>query len=350
MGLESFYEILETVIRGKNGTEFVFHGLSNQTIQSIKSFEGIDIAWCEEAQVISKRSWDILIPTIRKPGSEIWVSFNPELDTDDTFVRFVLSPPPDALISEVNYHDNPWFPDVLEQERQHCQLTQSAEDYNNIWEGKPRSAVAGAIYAREIADSQTHGRVCNVPYDPMLKVHVVCDLGWNDAMTLALCQRVRSEIRVIGYFEDSHKTLDYYSSRLKEHRYNWGMLFLPHDGRAKNVQTGKSAEEVFKRLGWEVRITPDVGVEPGIKMARQSFHQVFFDKTSTGRLIECLKRYRRQINQATNEPGAPLHDEYSHGADCFRYMAINADRMTNEMDDFIPQGIGFSPLNAGMGY
>ena len=89
LGLSGQYEVLTTEIRGKNGTQFFFSGLSDQTAESLKSFEGVDVCWCEEAQAISKRSWDILIPTIRKDGSEIWVSFNPQLESDETYRRFV---------------------------------------------------------------------------------------------------------------------------------------------------------------------------------------------------------------------------------------------------------------------
>lgn len=349
MGLGSFYEVLETVIRGRNGTEFTFSGLSSQTADSIKSFEGCDVVWAEEAQSISKRSWDILTPTIRKPDSEIWITFNPNLDTDETFVRFVVSPPPGAVVVQMNYHDNPWFPKVLEQERLHCQIS-NAEDYANIWEGKCRTAIAGAIYAHEIAASLTEGRVCNTPYDPTLKVHTVWDLGWNDSMTIALVQRVRSEIRVIEYIEDSHKTLDHYAALLNGKALNWGYDFLPHDGRTKDFKTGKSAEEILKRFGRKVKITPSMSVEDGIKAARLMFHQVYFDKTKNQRLIECLKRYRRSINQQTNEPGSPLHDEFSHGADVFRYLAINADSMINEDMNRMPNIPAFKPLTSSMGY
>ena len=110
LGLGTFYDVQQAVIRGENGSEFIFAGLSDQTAESVKSFEGVDIAWVEEAQAVSDRSWGILIPTIRKDGSEIWVSFNPELDTDPTWLRFVENPPPDAVSVPVNYHDNPWFP------------------------------------------------------------------------------------------------------------------------------------------------------------------------------------------------------------------------------------------------
>jgi phage terminase large subunit len=122
LGLEGFYEVLNTEIRGKNGTLFMFAGLKHN-IQNIKSKEGVDVVWCEEAATVSKASWETLIPTIRKEGSEIWVSFNPELDTDETYKRFVLNPPPGAKVVKVNWSDNPWFPDVLAAERDHLKAT-----------------------------------------------------------------------------------------------------------------------------------------------------------------------------------------------------------------------------------
>lgn len=329
MGMGDFYEVIENAIRGKNGTEFAFAGLASHTVESIKSFEGVDIVWIEEAQVVTKRSWDVLIPTIRKDDSEIWVSYNPELDTDETHQRFAINPPPDALIAKVNWDDNPWFPPVLEKERQHCKLT-NPKDYANIWEGECKPAVSGAIYYDEISLSQDEGRVCNVPYDPMLKVHIVFDLGWNDAMAISLVQKHASELRLIEYYEDSHKTLDHYSAWLREKNMNWGKMYLPHDGRTRDFKTGKSAEEIMQSFGWDVAITPNMGVEDGIRLTRMTFNRIYFDKNKCERLIQCAKRYRRSINQQTQEPGAPLHDEWSHGADNLRYTCVNAEAMSNE--------------------
>jgi phage terminase large subunit len=330
LGLGTFYQVLENEIRGRNGSEFSFSGLSDQTVDSIKSFEGCDIVWVEEAQSVSKRSWKTLIPTIRKEGSEIWLSFNPELETDETYDRFIINTPDDAIIVDMNYTDNPWFPEVLEKERQHAKLTLPTAEYQNIWEGKCMPAVAGAIYYAEVAKAEQERRLCNVPYDPLLKVHVVFDLGWNDAMAISLVQKHGSELRLIEYIEDSHKTLDYYSNLLKERKYNWGTLYLPHDGRHKNFQTGKSAEDVMKALGWTVKITKNMSVEDGIRLARMTFGRLYIDKTRCARLIQCAKRYRRSVNQQTQEPGAPFHDEWSHGADNLRYVAVNAEDMSNE--------------------
>lgn len=329
MGMGDFYEVIENAIRGKNGTEFAFAGLASHTVESIKSFEGVDIVWVEEAQVVTKRSWDVLIPTIRKDDSEIWVSYNPELDTDETHQRFAINPPPDALIAKVNWDDNPWFPPVLEKERQHCKLT-NPKDYANIWEGECKPAVSGAIYYDEISLSQDEGRVCNVPYDPTLKVQIVFDLGWNDAMAISLVQKHASELRLIEYYEDSHKTLDHYSAWLREKNMNWGKMYLPHDGRTRDFKTGKSAEEIMQSFGWDVAITPNMGIEDGIRLTRMTFNRIYFDKNKCERLIQCAKRYRRSINQQTQEPGAPLHDEWSHGADNLRYICVNAEAMSNE--------------------
>lgn len=330
LGLADFYEVLETVIRGKNGTEFVFAGLQTHTVESIKSYEGMDRVWIEEAHKVSKRSWDVLLPTIRKKGSQVWISFNPELESDETYQRFVLHPPPSSAVAKVNWSDNPWFHETtLPAQREHAQLT-DPKGYKNIWEGECLPAVAGAIYFDEIAASEADGRICNVPYDPTLKVHVVFDLGWNDAMAVSLVQKHASELRVIEYYEDSHKTLDHYSSWLKAKNLNWGKMYLPHDGRTRDFKTGKSAEEIMQAFGWEVAITPNMGIEDGIRLTRMTFPRIYFDQHSASRLIQCAKRYRRSINQQTQEPGAPLHDEWSHGADNLRYICVNAEAMSNE--------------------
>lgn len=332
MGLGANYEIQRETIKGVCGSEFIFAGLSDMTTESIKSYEGVDIVWVEEAQAVGERSWQILTPTIRKPRSEIWVTFNPELDTDPVWKRFVVNTPPDCLLIHTNWRDTlerGWLSKELQDEREHAEKTLSPDDYNNIWEGRCRSSVVGAIYTREVEQIAIEKRLTSVPYDPMLKAHVVVDLGFNDSMAIAIVQRQASSIRVIDYIEDRLRTLDSYSADLKEKRLNWGNLWLPHDGFAKNVQTGKTAAEVFRALGWSVERVPDMSLENGIKYARQTARQVTFD-TKASRLVECLKRYRRSINKTTNEPGSPLHDEYSHGADCFRYLCISAEQMTND--------------------
>jgi phage terminase large subunit len=329
LGFGALFTVTETAIKCSNGSEFYFAGLSTQSVESIKSFEGIDIVWAEESQVISKKSWDILLPTIRKPNSEIWVSLNPELDTDDTYQRFIVNAPDNALVVKVNWNDNPYFPAVLEQERLHCQQ-HNAADYAWIWEGKPKTVVDGAIYADEYQALIDDHRVTRVSHDPVLKTHCVFDLGWNDAMTIIMVQKSGSEARIIDYIEETHQTLDWYSNTLKQRPYNWGKVYLPHDAVSKDYRTGKSAAEIMTQLGWSVEVIPIGDVEHGIRLSRLLFPRVWMDKEKTARLQECLKRYRRSINATTNQPTSPLHDEYSHGADAFRYLATAIDSMRND--------------------
>lgn len=338
LGLGWHFEVLEAEIRGRNGSMFLFAGLAQHTVESIKSYEGVDVVWVEEAQVVTKRSWDVLLPTIRKPGSEIWLSLNPDMETDETYQRFVASPPAGAVVIQMNWRDNPWFPDVLEAERQET-LRRDPDNYDNIWEGVPKRVSEGAIYRHEIDKLYADKRVRPVPYDPLLKAHTVWDLGWNDAMSIGFFQRSGAELRCIDYIEDSHRTLDWYVAQLEKRPYRWGTDFIPHDGKAKNIQTGKSTEEALKAMGRNVVVLPALEVEEGIKAARLIFPRVYIDlgkdedqadkKNGTPRLLECLKRYQRAINKQTHEPGAPLHDEYSHGADMFRYAGMAVDQMGN---------------------
>jgi phage terminase large subunit len=340
MGLEAEFEVLATEIRGSNGSEIYFSGLSDQTADSIKSFEGVDIVWVEEGQSITKRSWKILIPTIRKDNSEIWVSYNPELESDETHQRFVLNPPPDCKSITMNWTDNPWFPTVLEAERLHAKATLPDEEYANIWEGVCLPAVAGAIYFNEVANAETSGRIGRFPMDPALKVHRIWDMGWNDAMAIILAQRIGGTITAVGYITGTHRTTADYIADFKTDKYkawNWGTDFLPHDGFAKNRQTGKADADVLRGLGCDVQQTPNIEVEQGIRGARLVFPRVYIDKLACESpdpqlpgLIECLKRYRRQVNQQTQTPGAPLHDVHSNGADAFRYLSLVADQMSNE--------------------
>ena len=343
LNLSGFYEVTDNAIRGKNGSEFLFAGLRQQDVHKIKSFEGVDKCWVEEAHVVTKRSWEILIPTIRKEGSEIWVTFNPELDTDDTYRRFVEKPPPGAVVVEINWRDNPWFPEVLVQEKEHLKRT-DPEAYENVWEGKPASSLPGAIYRHEIAKVVSDRRIRPVPYDPMLKVHTVWDLGFNDSMFVIMAQRLRSEIRVIDCIEDTGRVLADYVAELEKRRYRWGIDWLPHDAEHKDYKYGTDAVEIFRRLNRNPYVVPNVGLEQGIRVARTVFPRVYFDEDKAERLVECLRRYRRAIPVTTEEPAKPLHDEYSHGADAFRYMSLIADRMDNEA----VVKMDYSALNKGV--
>jgi phage terminase large subunit len=345
LGLGGFYDVLEQEIRGKNGTSVVFAGLAQHTIESIKSFEGVDIVWVEEARVVSEKSWRVLLPTIRKPESEVWITFNPELDDDPAYLRFVVNPPPGCVTVKTSYLDAieaDWMVEKIEALRLHDKAMLREQEYLNIWEGACLPAVHGAIYADEIAASIESGRICPVPYDPGMKVHVIWDLGWNDSMFLILVQRHLSQLRVIETIEDDHKTYDWFSAELRNKRLNWGDMWLPHDAMHASPESGRTPNQILQDLGWTTRPIPNQAIETGIKTARMGFAQVYFDKVKADRLVQCLKRYRRNIPTTTGEPASPVHDEYSHGADAFRYLSLVAPLLSNE--DLFAKKIRYSNM------
>jgi phage terminase large subunit len=329
LGLQSFYEVLDSEIRGGNGTLILFAGLQSHTVDSIKSFEGVDIVWVEEAHGVSKKSWDVLTPTIRKEGSEIWMTLNPDLETEETYSRWIAKPRGDTWVCQINWRDNPWFPRVLDDERRQSKLL-DPDNYNNIWEGQPRRTAVGAIYAREVEKLYADRRVCRVSYDPRLPVHRVWDLGWSDYMAIALVQKTALDFRCISYYQESHKTLEQWIALMREDwNVQWGTDFMPHDARSGDYKSGTTAEGIAQEMGCDVHVLPAASVESGIRIARSLFPKAYVDEEECGDLLDCLKRYRRVIDPRTGLPGAPLHDEASHGADVWRYMGQAVPIMDN---------------------
>lgn len=143
--LSDVYRVQETSIVGALGTEFLFKGM-RRDIAQIKSTEGIDIIWIEEAEAVSAHSWRVVIPTIRKEGSEIWTTFNPALPTDATYVRMVVKPPANSIVRKVSFRDNPWLPNVLYREQAELLLT-DPEAHAHIWDGEPWSRSDAQVLA-----------------------------------------------------------------------------------------------------------------------------------------------------------------------------------------------------------
>jgi phage terminase large subunit len=322
LGLLGFYEITQNSIRGKNGTEFAFVGLRNN-VANIKSYEGVDVVWVEEAQTTSRLSWNILIPTIRKQGSEIWISFNPELETDETYQRFVLKPPADCIQIKINWSDNPWFPETLMLEKDALK-ERDLEAYNQVWEGLCRQSVDGAIFAKELQQAELDGRLTKVPYDATKPVHAVFDLGWADSTAIWFLQFVGMETRLIRYIEDSQKTISHYLATMQTFGYVYDKVWLPHDAENKTLAAaGRSIDDIVRAAGFKTQILPRVPILDSINAARTIFPSCYFDRDNAAEGINCLRHYRYEVDPATGQfSRSPLHDHYSHGADAFRYIAL----------------------------
>ena len=322
MGLIEFYEITQNSIRGKNGTEFSFVGLKNN-VANIKSYEGCDIAWIEEAQTTSKLSWNVLIPTIRKEGSEIWISFNPELESDATYQRFILHSPENAIIQKINWSDNPWFPETLNRERMTLK-SRDPEAYNTVWEGLCRQTVDGAVFAREMQMAELEERITKVRYDPTKPVVAVFDLGWADSTSIWFVQFIAQEIRLIRYIEDNQQTISHYLALMQTYGYIYDTLWLPHDAQNKTIgSNGRSIEEIVRAAGFKTKIIPRTPIADSINAARTIFRNCYFDRDNCYDGLQCLRHYKYEVDPDTKQFSKnPLHDQYSHGADAFRYIGL----------------------------
>jgi phage terminase large subunit len=329
MGMSGFYEIQKATILGRNGTEFIFAGLKHN-IDNIKSLESCDICWVEEAQTVSRESWEKLIPTIRKPQSEIWVSFNPGLDSDDTYKRFVADRPPRSKVTALTWRDNPWFPHVLRDEMEHLR-DRDPRAYEHIWEGVCRSAVEGAIYEAEIRDAEFEGRICRVPYDRAAPVHTAWDLGFQDTVAIWMFQKVGFEYRIIDYLENNQKALNWYLKELQAKKYLWGTDYLPWDGGSKQLGTGMSIQDLMREAGRTVRVTKQLRVVDGINAVRTIFPQIYIDAERCADGLQGLRYYRwAAVSSTGSERREPLHDAASHPADAFRTMAVAIKRPLRE--------------------
>ena len=321
LGLDGFYRVTDTYIEGLNGTLFTFHGLKHN-IQNIKSLEGADICWVEEAQAVSKSSWETLIPTIRKPGSEIWVSYNPELESDETHQRFVIKPPTGAKVVKINWSDNPWFPDVLRQEM--LDLKERDQDaYLTVWEGHCKQVLDGAIFANEIREATKAGRFTRVPYDASKPVNTIWDLGRADMTAIWFCQMVGFEYRLIDYYENQGFALPHYLKMLGERPYHYGEDWLPHDAQNKLLGAQHTIEEQARAAGRKVRIVPKTSVVDRINAARTIFNRCWFDNEKCGDGLNALRHWCYDVDPDTKEYSRnPKHDWASHGGDAFTYMAV----------------------------
>lgn len=324
LGLDDFYVVTENSIKGKNGTEFSFSGLRNNT--ELKSHEGDDIAWVEEAQFVSKSSWEILIPTIRRDNSEIWVSFNPELKDDETYQRFVVKPPKNSIVLKVGYQDNPFFPDVLRDEMEELKA-RDYDSYLNVWEGQCREILEGAVFADQLREAKLKGRICHVPYDPTFPVDTYWDLGFADFTSIWFVQPLAMEFRIIDFYQSHLKDIQHYLVKIQERGYVHRTAYLPHDAdHATLAAGGRTIRQQVTAAGFGARIIARMPTESfGINAARAVFPMCYFDEANCADGLQSLRHYRFAHDPDTGRYSEkPEHDWSSHASKAFMQLGLSA--------------------------
>lgn len=333
LGLESFYEVQKSTILGKNGTEFLFAGLRSN-IANIKSIPNITRAWIEEAQSASATNIKTLALTVRAADSEIWLSFNPELEDDPVYQEYVVTPPDDALVVKINYTDNPFFPEVLRKEME-SDRRKNYESYKHVWEGQPKQSVEGAVFAEELRLAAEQQRLTIVPVQAGVPVQTFWDLGQSDNTAIWFVQLVGMEFRVIDYYQANGHKLPHYIEVLAEKGYMYDEHCLPHDADHEQLAAQSTIRQQLQnacrdnpRLGKSVRIVPRIPKKAlGIDAARAVFAQCVFDKEKTKDGLQCLRHYAFKRDEGTGRVSKePAHDIWSHGSDAFLCFAQHYKR------------------------
>lgn len=349
-GMAAFYQVQNKTIAGPNGTEFNFKGLKHNATE-IKSYEGVDYAWIEEAQAVSDKSWEVLIPTIRKDNSEIWICFNPKNATDPTWRRFVMGADDDCIVRKVGWRDNPFFPAVLDKERLKL-LSADPDAYKHVYDGEFDTRYSGAVYAKFVKPDRISSLV---KHDPDYPVYTAWDKGYGDATAIVFYQIGNGEVFIIDYFEDNQQDTKYYCQVLsgkeiivdqrdmdsgdvvswhhgeviEEHKhrqaYNYHPVghFVPHDAAVKLMEAGgRSMMAQAKRFGVNMFMIPATAHLNSEEALRATLGKTWINKDRCSDLVHSLMNYHYEYDEERQRYGKlPYHDWSSNGCDAAEIMA-----------------------------
>lgn len=308
MGFSDWFSITDKSIKSYLGSEFIFYGLHNNQTK-LKSLEAVDIAWVEEAEKVSNRSWEILIPTIRKEGSEIWVSFNPDDELDPTYVRLVTNKPPGAVVKKVSWRDNPWFPDKLKIEKDYLKRV-DYDAYLHVWEGECRTQSDAQILRSKYfvewfeISSAWHG-----PYQGT-------DWGFaKDPTTLIRCYISEDGRRL--YISHEAYGIGVDTDKIPE------MFDTVPDARKIVTRADCARPETISYLrnhGYPEMVSVEKwagSVEDGIAFLRQ-FEKIIIH-TRCEHTAQEAKLYHYKIDKLTQKVLPQVEDEHNHTIDAIRY-------------------------------
>lgn len=285
--LDKFFTITQNSIRGTNGSEYIFKGIHNN-VQEIKSLEGVDLCLVEEAQNIPDESWEVLIPTIRKEGSEFWICFNPQREDDATYRRFVKNPPDDCKTVLINYVDNPWFPEVLRKEMEYCKRVDYPK-YEHIWLGKTVMETEAQIFKGKF-------EMLDFEAEPYTEFYYGADWGFaNDPTAVTRC-----------FIENNCLYIDYEAGGVGVEMEELPQLF----------------DKVPDIRNWKIRA--DAARPETISyMARHGFNCVAAEKWKGS--IEDGIEYIRSFEKIY------IHPRCKHVYEEFKYYAYKKDRVSGDI-------------------
>lgn len=347
------WQVLDKELRNRRtGSEIHFKGLHNNA-QTIKSYEGVDWCWVEEAQSVSDDSINTLIPTIRKEGSQIIWTYNPLTEQDPVkrlvednmeyrnngtmYVLHINSEAVEDLLS----------PEIIAERE--AMRRDNPDMFAHTWLGQPLTSKTGTVFGKQIAQAEIDGRIGAVPYDASAGTYVAFDLGVGDSTAIWWFQMIGREIHFIDYYESSGEELGHYTSILHNKPYNYTTIYLPHDAKQRELQTGKTRVEFFEQQGFHnievLRPTNfQLGQDDINLIARPAFSRVWIDRTKCERGLECLRAYHYEYDEKNKLlKNKPEHDWSSHASSAFIYALMaatesaEAQQVTVKFKTFVPK-------------
>jgi len=349
--LADYYDIGDKYIKSRDGRiVFVFAGL-DRNIGSIKSKGRILVGWVDEAEPVTDEAWTVLIPTLREEGvgwnAELWVTWNPKRKTAAVESRFRHSKDTRYKLVELNWRDNPKFPDKLERDRQR-DIRERPDQYDYIWEGAYVSVVEGAYYARHLLEARKDRRIGKVEPDPLMTIRLFCDIGGTgaraDAFAMWAAQFIGTEIRVIDYYESVGQPLSAHVTWMRERGYSpsKAQIWLPHDGATQDKVHDVSYESALRQAGYTVTVVPNQGkgaAKARIEETRRLFSSMWFDEGRCSAGLDALGWYHEKRDEVRNVGLGPNHDWSSHGADAIGLMAVahTTPRRTPSESELYPE-------------
>ena len=322
------WEVQKDIIRNKQtGSEIFFKGLHNNS-QSIKSIEGIDIVWIEEAQSVSADSINTLIPTIRKAGSRLIWTFNRLTENDPVWELIVKKTDDRTFVQKINSDaiESLLSKEIIE-EREKMRLD-NPEMFEHVWLGEPMTSKTGSVFGKQLAQARNEGRITKVPYDASTGVYTAWDLGIGDSTVIWFFQVVGREIHFIDHYEGSNEDLGHYISHIQNKPYQYTTHFLPHDSKARELQTGMTRVEFFNNHGiYNIEVLRPTNFSLGQDdidlVARPKFSLCWFDEEKCQRGLECLRAYHYEYdNKNKLLRNKPEHDWSSHSSSAFIYALM----------------------------
>jgi len=335
LGISEYFIIKNREIEGTNGSLFLFEGL-HQNITKIKSLEGIDYVWIEEGESITEKSWDVLIPTIRKPGSEIIVTFNPARDDDPTYDMFINNPKDDSWVQQINYTDNPYFDEPLKSEMDQCKKINHSK-YLHIWEGLPITDYDSLVYR---FDQNVNVSKSPVVYNEGFETWTGWDFGVADDTAILFFQIIQVPesdefplgviINVFDEYVNNNKPAEHYREVVESKNYLIDRHACDPSGanRDSSLKSWVDILSTNPRRGvkdWHFTYTHRHSVSEMIDNANKYMHAIRYNQDRLPHFHKMLRhwQYRTDKDGKIVLPPKPEHDEYSHVGTALYYFIIN---------------------------